>query len=189
MRVGDKTLRECVCVFGLRETEKPFSTQVSSYCSQNKSAIRANDAPQKALSCFPLFSCQHDSFLSTHPLPPRLSHFSVQLSPSLRPAIQQPCAKKKKKEHQNSPKFLRVDGFLQRTTHVFSFVPLLPSVLCWLSYLLGGLFSPSRQLISLLIHAHIYSKSIPPGSCCKSFCECTVWCSVPPHQADCFLSG
>lgn len=130
----------CVCVFVLREREKPFSMQVSSYCSQNKSVIRANDAPQKALSCFPLFSCQHDSFLSTHPLPPRLSHFSVQLSPLLSPAIQLTLCKKTKKqmEHRNSPKFLRMDGFFQRTTRVFSFVPLLPSVLCWLPYLLGG---------------------------------------------------
>lgn len=45
--------------------KNPFSSQVSSYCSQNKSLIRAKDAPQKPLSCFPLFSCQRDSFLST----------------------------------------------------------------------------------------------------------------------------
>lgn len=51
------------------------------------------------------------------------------------------------------------------------------------------LFSLSPLLISLLIHPHIYSKSLSPGSYCSPFCECTVQYSVPPHQADCFLSG
>lgn len=37
--------------------------------------------------------------------------------------------------------------------------------------------------------SHIYSKSLTSVSYCKSFCECTVQNTVPPHQADCFLSG
>lgn len=68
---GEKN-RERVCVCGWeKEKERPFfCSEVSPYDSQNKSAIRAKDAPQKPLSCFPRLSSQHDSFLSTPPLPP-----------------------------------------------------------------------------------------------------------------------
>lgn len=69
-----------VCVWVRGRERNPFLL-VSPYFSQNKSTIRAKDAPQKPLSCFPLLSCQHDSFLSAPPLP--LFSFSLTLCHTL----------------------------------------------------------------------------------------------------------
>lgn len=66
----------------------------------------------------------------------------------------------------------------------------LPSVVCSaLSTLcILTLFSLSTANFPLY-PSHIYSKSLTSVSYCNSFWECTAQNIVPPHQADCFLSG
>lgn len=144
--------------------------------------IRAKDAPQKPLSCFPSFSSQHDSFLSTPPFPSCLP------LPLFCHTLAHSVAYPRISAHNLTPEenelfLLSIQSICLSYTRSDLFC-----VQLFLGFV-PQLFTLSLLLISLLIHPCIYIKSLSPGSYCSFFCDCTVQCSVPPHQADCFLSG
>lgn len=108
----------CVCVGFKRE--RTFSTY-----RLTAAKIKARSEPTthlKELSAVsPLFSCQHDSFLSTPPLPPSL--VSLTFLPSAHPHLAGYPTILHKNGTPEESHFLRMDGFFKKTTPLFSFVP------------------------------------------------------------------
>lgn len=123
-----------MCVCWVQERKNFF--HVSSYCSQNKSSIRANDAPQRALSCFPpLLLPTWLIFIHTSPSSLScFSHFFAQRSPSLGRLSNNPA----QKWNTGRVPFFKNGRFLQENNALILFCSLLPSVLCSLPYLLRG---------------------------------------------------
>lgn len=138
--MGEIILCGCVRLRCVQEREKDLFPP--KYCLSS-AKIKAQAEPtthlKKVLSCFPLYSCQHDSFLSTPLLPPSPVSLTFFRALALtRPAIQESCTKM----GLGPVPIFKNRRFLQENNARILFCSLLPSVLCSLPYLLCGTLTP-----------------------------------------------